>query len=38
MTYAIRYGFYLGCYAVLIGLVVLPWVVGMEPIEFWRWP
>lgn len=35
---AIRYGFYLTCYLVLIGAVLLPFVTGMETGEFWRWP
>ncbi len=34
---AIRYGSYATYYAVLIGLVLLPWAVGMEPQEFWSW-
>ncbi len=34
----IRYGFYAGCYLVLIGAVLLPFVTGMEPGELWRWP
>lgn len=25
------------CGAVFIALVALPWTVGMEPQEFWRW-
>ncbi len=32
---ATRYGFYAGCYVVLIGLVLLPWATGFEPREFW---
>ena len=37
MTRAIRYGFYTLCYAVLIALVLLPFLTGMESQEFWRW-
>ncbi len=37
LTLALRNGFYLACYVVLIGSV-LPFVTGMEPGEFWRWP
>ena len=37
LTLAIRHGFYAGCYAVLVGLVVLPFFLGMEPGEFWAW-
>ena len=36
LTLAIRYGCVLALYAVLIGLVLLPFAVGMEPQEFWR--
>ena len=31
------HGFELACYALLIGGVVWPFLLGMEPQEFWRW-
>ena len=31
------HGFDLACYAALVGLVLLPFLLGMEPQEFWRW-
>ena len=35
LTLAIRCGFYLTCYLALVGFVLLPFLLGMEPGEFW---
>ncbi len=37
LTLTIHYGWYALCYAIFIGLVLLPFLTGMEPREFWRW-
>ena len=37
MTRLLTRAFDLFCYAVLITMVLLPFLTGMEPQEFWSW-